>query len=227
MEVQEDDATGAKGANESSKTKSGHGKADDGRDQQAQSADDEKSKKHGSNADKSADQKSTKRPKMRTAEMPKGRRIEVIRTLFRQMIHGVSHDRLVVRMDEAMKRGPLRLGRKKVEEGGNQEGWEDPDFLAYHGLATETYDPAEYRLPLWLPLSLEQKLDMILHQRIPEEVEMMQFLVDEECGCGQNQQARGLKKYEDVDKTLERALDGLAFQKYMALTRMQAMNASI
>ena len=181
MEVQEDEAAGAKGANESSKTKSGHGKADDGRDQ---SADDEKPKKHGSNADKNADQKSTKRPKMRTAEMPKGRRIEVIRTLFRQMIHGVSHDRLVVRMDEAMKRGPLRLGRKKVEEGGNQEGWEDPDFLAYHGLATETYDPAEYRLPLWLPLSLEQKLDMILHQRIPEEVEMMQFLVDEECGCG-------------------------------------------
>jgi len=182
VEVQEDDAAGAKGANESSKTKSGHGKADDGRDQQ--SADDEKPKKHGSNIDKNADQKSTKRPKMRTAEMPKGRRIEVIRTLFRQMIHGVSHDRLVVRMDEAMKRGPLRLGRKKVEEGGNQEGWEDPDFLAYHGLATETYDPAEYRLPLWLPLSLEQKLDMILHQRIPEEVEMMQFLVDEECGCG-------------------------------------------
>ena len=74
---------------------------------------------------------------------------------------------------------------------------------------------------------MEQKLDMILHQRIPEEVEMMQFLVDEECGCGQNQQAPGLKKYEEVDKMLERALDGLAFQKYMALTRMQAMNASI
>lgn len=113
---------------------------------------------------------------MKTAEMARGRRIEVIRTLFRQMIHGVSHDRLVVRMDEAMKRGPLGLGsgwRKKQGEGGNQEGGDDPDFQAYLELATETYDPAEYRLPLWLPLSLEQKLDMILHQRIPEEVEMM------------------------------------------------------
>lgn len=72
-----------------------------------------------------------RRPRMRTAEMPRGRRIEVIRTLFRQMIHGVSHDRLVVRMDEAMKRGPLSLGagwRKKQAEGGNQEGGSDPDF---------------------------------------------------------------------------------------------------
>jgi len=100
------------------------------------------------------------------------------------------------------------------------------DFEIYKRLVTETYDASEYRLPLWLPLSLEQKLDMVLHQRIDEEVEMMQFLIDEELGCGQHQQASSLKKYEEVDKMLERALDALVFEKYMTLTRMQAINAS-
>jgi hypothetical protein len=94
-------------------------------------------------------------------------------------------------------------------------------------LVTETYDPGEYRLPLWLPLSLEQKLDMLMHQGITEEVELMQFLIDEEQGCGQNQQAPSLKKFEEVDKMLEQALDGLEFEKYMTLARMQATNASI
>lgn len=68
---------------------------------------------------------------------------------------------------------------------------------------------------------------MVLHQRIDEEVEMMQFLIDEELGCGQNQQATSLKKYEDVDRMLERALDSLIFDKYMTLTRIQATNASL
>ena len=68
---------------------------------------------------------------------------------------------------------------------------------------------------------------MILHERVDEEVEMMQFLIDEELGCGLNQQATSLKKYEDVDKMLERALDSLIFDKYMTLTRIQATNASL
>lgn len=91
------------GHHEEAKAKGAQSKADE-----AQSADAGKSGEAGHGA--------ARRPKMRTAEMPRGRRIEVIRTLFRQMIHGVSHDRLVVRMDEAMKRGPLGLGsgwRKK------------------------------------------------------------------------------------------------------------------
>lgn len=85
VEGTDDDPKGAKGLNENSKAKNAQSMAEDGRDQQAQSFDDEKSKKYGHNADKSTDlgQRSAKRPKMRTAEMPKGRRIEVIRTLFR------------------------------------------------------------------------------------------------------------------------------------------------
>ena len=68
---------------------------------------------------------------------------------------------------------------------------------------------------------------MILHQSIPEEAEMMQFLIDEEQGVGQNIRGPSLKKFEDVDKMLEQALDGLEFNKYMTLTRMQAMNSAI
>jgi hypothetical protein len=56
---------------------------------------------------------------------------------------------------------------------------------------------------------------------------MMQFLIDEEQGCGLNCHAPSLKKYEEVDKKLEQALDGLLFEKYMALTRMQALNSSL
>jgi hypothetical protein len=99
VEGAEDDAKGGHG--DEPKAKGGQSKPNE-----AQLADDEN---HGGKAGEQGNG-SAKRPKMRTAEMPRGRRIEVIRTLFRQMIHGVSHDRLVVRMDEAMKRGPLGLG---------------------------------------------------------------------------------------------------------------------
>lgn len=68
---------------------------------------------------------------------------------------------------------------------------------------------------------------MLTHQSIAEEVEMMQFLIDEEQGCGYHQQAANLKKFEDVDRMLEQALDGLHFEKFLSLTRMQALNSSI
>ena len=159
----------------------------------------------------------------------------MIRSLFKIMIHGVSHDRLAILMQEALDRGSLSLIKitkidssiPNAQERDMEEGEHRIDFEIYKRLVTQTYDPSEYRLPLWLPLSLEQKLDMILHQRIDEEVEMMQFLIDEELGCGQQPRAAALKRYEEVDKMLERALDGLIFEKYMTMTRLQALNASI
>jgi len=51
----------------------------------------------------------------------------------------------------------LNLQERELEKGRNV------DFEIYKRLVTETYDASEYRLPLWLPLSLEQKLDMVLH----------------------------------------------------------------
>jgi hypothetical protein len=131
--------------------------------------------------------------KTKTKEMPLDEFMEMIRSLFKVMIHGVSHDRLVVMMQEALSKGSFNVmnfqqskGQKNLLEK-NLEGENLVEFEIYKKLVTETYDLSEYRLPLWLPLSIEQKLDMILHERVDEEVEMMQFLIDEELGCGQNQ----------------------------------------
>lgn len=130
--------------------------------------------------------------------------MEMIRSLFKVMIHGVSRDRLVIIMQEAIKLPNFNKNdqvKNLLEK--DLEGNELQLFNVFKNLVTETFDQAEYRLPLWLPLSLEQKLDMILHQRVDEEVEMMQFLIDEELGCGLSQEATSLKKYDTVDKMLE------------------------
>lgn len=154
--------------------------------------------------------------------------MEMIRSLFKVMIHGVSRDRLVVIMQEAIKI-PSFKKNEQVKNLLEQEldGKNLQIFNVFKNLVTETFDPQEYRLPLWLPLSLEQKLDMVLHQRIDEEVEMMQFLIDEELGCGLNQEATSLKKYDTVDKMLEQALDAQIFDKYLTMTRIQATNTSL
>jgi hypothetical protein len=39
--------------------------------------------------------------------MHKKDHMDMIRSLFNIMIHGVSHDRLIVLMDEALKKGPF------------------------------------------------------------------------------------------------------------------------
>lgn len=176
--------------------------------------------------------------------IPKKDVINIIRQLFKNMIHGVTYDRLIVQMEEKIMKVPVNfintdaattprakdpseLKDKKTKKFDvNQDMENNFEYQTYKKLVEQTYDPTEYRLPLWLPLTLDQKLDMLLHQRISEEVEMMQFLIDEEQGCGLIQQAPNLKKYEEVDKKLERALDGLIFEKYMMLTRIQAINQS-
>ena len=80
-------------------------------------------------------------------------------------------------MDETTKE---KIANKINKDTRNTGGADDIEYQIYLQLVTETYDNGEYRLPLWLPLSLEQKLDMMLHQRILPEVEIMQFLIDEE-----------------------------------------------
>ena len=153
--------------------------------------------------------------------------MQMIRQMFKIMVNGVSQERLLVLMDEAIKKGLNQHDKDLSPQNQENEIFDSYEGQIYMSLAKDKYDPGEYRLPLWLPLTLEQKLDMLLHQRNHEEVEMMQFLIDEEQGCGHNCHAPSLKKYEEVDKKLEQALDGLLFEKYMALTRMQALNSSI
>jgi hypothetical protein len=92
----------------------------------------------------------------------------------------------------------------------------------YHKLAEEEFDTKEYRLSLWLPLSIEEKLDMILNQRIEEEMEMMVFLVEEELDV-----TKVTKNNELLEVLLEKAFDAQIFEKYMACTRLQATKKSL
>jgi len=49
-------------------------------------------------------------------------------------------------------------------------------------LCTQEFDENEYRLSLWLPLSVEEKVDMVLNQKSTDELEIMMFLLEEEFG---------------------------------------------
>ena len=67
--------------------------------------------------------------------------------------------------------------------------------------------------------------DTLTHQ-------LIDFLVGEKDGVPKDPNYiyrlyMALKKYEDVDKMLEKALDSLIFNKYIILTRIQATNTSI
>jgi hypothetical protein len=55
---------------------------------------------------------------------------------------------------------------------------EQSGALLFSKLKNEMYDDQEERMSLWLPLSLKDKLNMIMHQRNPEEAEIMLMLLD-------------------------------------------------
>lgn len=73
-------------------------------------------------------------------------------------------------------------------------------------LKLEMFDWSEYRLSLWLPLSLREKLDMLLHERIEEEMEMMIFLLEQEYDLSGN-----IGNSDRIDLILERSLDAQIF----------------
>lgn len=73
---------------------------------------DEEHGKEGAGDHGHTDEDAGQQTKTKTMEMPKKEFIEMIRSLFKIMIHGVSHDRLFVLMQEAWNRGALSLNRK-------------------------------------------------------------------------------------------------------------------
>ncbi len=64
------------------------------------------------------------------------------------------------------------------------------------------YDDHEERMSLWLPLSLKDKLNMILHQKNNQEFEIMLMLLDQEYNLAENY---GMS--ERIDFILERSVD--------------------
>jgi hypothetical protein len=89
-----------------------------------------------------------------------------------------------------------KMKKKKLKKGENIKR------IIFEKLKEEIYDDNEYRLYLWMPLSLEEKLDMIMHQRVEDEMEIMIFLLDEEYKLSDN-----MTEAEHVYEKIERALD--------------------
>lgn len=87
-------------------------------------------------------------------------------------------------------------------------------YLIFKKLKKELYDETEYRMQLWLPLTLTEKLDMMLHQRNNHELHMMIHLLDQEYDLSSN-----IGTCDRIDLMLESSLDDLIFQKYKQCAR--------
>ena len=65
---------------------------------------------------------------------------------FKLLINGVNGDRL-----------------KELQKIRDKHDEKDHKLILYKALSRHILEKIEYRLPLWLPLSLEEKLDMLIH----------------------------------------------------------------
>ena len=78
----------------------------------------------------------------------------------------------------------------------------------------------EERLPLWMMMTQEEKLDMLAHQCIDSEAQIMSFLIEFEYGAESNFAKEGVNM--KLDMLLDDAMNQMIFQKYLAYTRLQA-----
>jgi len=67
-------------------------------------------------------------------------------------------------------------------------------------------------------LTLEEKLDMISHELVHEEAEIMSFLIEQEYAVLDN----NMTSINKLDMLMEGAVKHQIFRKYMAYTRLQA-----
>jgi len=85
-----------------------------------------------------------------------------------------------------------------------------------HATLLQLFDNFEQRLPLWLPLSPIEKLEMIMSQRIPEEAAILSTLFDAQY------KRKGLILRAHV--AAERSLDSMIYEKYDYLTDLASMS---
>jgi hypothetical protein len=139
---------------------------------------------------------------MRSVTLSKKDFYSMLSSMFKLMIHGITGDILRTKLT--------------MEEENH------PRFEIYRKLSQEMYDDTEYRLSLWLPLTLKEKIDMIMHQRIEDELEIMLYLLEQEYDLMGN-----IGNSDKMDLLMERSLDGLIFEKYKQCTRFQAIKKSL
>ena len=78
----------------------------------------------------------------------------------------------------------------------------------------------EERLPLWMLMSKEEKLDMLAHECIDSEAQIMGLMIEFEYGAENNFKKEGTNL--SLDTLLNNALNQMIFQKYLSYTRLQA-----
>jgi len=128
---------------------------------------------------------------------------------------------------------------KKMREAGDKGvGPEQPMLIVKNAVAAksesehekmrfEQYEKVrelvideEERLPFWMLMQKEEKLDMLAHQCIDSEAQIMGLLIEFEYGAENNFKTEGTNL--SVDNLLENALNQMIFQKYLAYTRLEA-----
>ena len=92
-------------------------------------------------------------------------------------------------------------------------------FERYQSVLELVIDEEE-RLPLWMLMTKEEKLDMLAHECIDDEAQIMSFLIEFEYGAENNFKKEREKLH--LDELLENALNQMVYQKYQLYTRLQA-----
>ena len=127
----------------------------------------------------------------------------------------------------ASTKKPGEIDKGKSTAGTEKEEKEEPSasvgsdhkFQLYESVRKLVIEEEE-RLPLWMLMSKEEKLDMLAHECIDSEAQIMGLLIEFEYGAENNFKKEGTNL--SVDTMLEKALDQMIFQKYLAYTRLQA-----
>ena len=90
-------------------------------------------------------------------------------------------------------------------------------------LLTNTLSSQEERLPLWFCMTEDQRLQLLAHEHIDREAEVLTQLI-----IGKTEQLAGANfKMAELDKKLERALDHQIYEKYRRLTEFQALKTTL
>eukprot|EP00347_Sterkiella_histriomuscorum_P006429 403352809 len=136
--------------------------------------------------------------------------IETLKQYFGLMVHGVDGSRQTyLNSHFNLKNATTSLQKLKIQK---------QKYL----FLTQTLDPHEERLALWLTMSEDDKLRMLACQHIEGEAETMAMLLIEEI----EKMPSAFIRMQEIDRKLERSLDNQIYEKYRKLTEWQALKTT-
>ena len=92
--------------------------------------------------------------------------------------------------DDNMTNGTYQFSRKDASADRSTNVLQEK-FIFYKKVCDE-FNKEEERLQYWMLMSIEDKLDMISHEMISEEAQIMFYLIESEFGSHKNQNLQGL-----------------------------------